>query len=490
MPLFGPYTGVLDNGGNTVRLERPDVPVGGVTPYVLVDEATYSPQAPWPASANSQGMSLNRRGVSSFGDVAGSWSSAAPTPGIFSIDTTAPNATIAAVSPNPRSTPVSSIAVNFSEQVSGVTLASLSLSRDGGPNLLASGLPTLTTNDNITWTLGNLTGLTAALGNYTLTLTANGSGITDLSGNPLASNATGGFTVIVGQWKGPAGGSFNTAANWADSVVPNATDAVARFLSGSYGITAPATITVDSPVTVGSIVFDSPNSYTLSGPASITFSSSTAPQISVLSGSQTITMPVALNGNVTVSSGAALTIGGLQANALVIGSGAVVTIAPSNSSGGSMSGVVASVPAPSSVSASPTVQVSALSASVLAGGIGDGTSSCVGYSLPPATPLVSSADMIVSVTAPDCPGVQSSTLVVAATSPQPSVPAIDHLLAQTDSKLLTPERWMRWRREPDDSSASLDARIKRCWICSAPMNGDCRRRVRSRTTGSGAVRDL
>ncbi len=439
VPLFGPYTGVLDNGGNTVRLERPDVPVGGVTPFVLIDEASYSPLSPWPSGANGQGMSLNRRGISSFGDVAASWSSAPPTPGSFSVDATAPSATIAAVSPNPRSTPVGSITLNFSEQVSGVTLASLSLSRDGGPNLLASGSPTLTTSNNIMWTLGNLTGLTGAVGNYILTLTAAGSGITDLAGNSMVNNATGGFTVIVGQWKGPAGGSFNLPSNWADSVVPNATDAVARFLSGTYGITAPAVVTVDSPITVGSIVFDSPNSYTLSGPAGITFSSSAAPQISVLSGSHTINMPLALAGSTTVAAGAGLTIGGLQANSLVIGAGAVVTIAASNSSGGGMSGTADTAQA-SFDSARSTEQVSAPSAAVFAGTSG------------PAA-----ADINAGATAPNCPGVQPSTLVVGATSPQPSVAAIDHLLAPVDSKLLTPERWMRWRREPDESGAPLAA---------------------------------
>jgi hypothetical protein len=346
---------------------------------------------------------------------------------------------------------VSSITINFSEQVSSVTLASLSLSRDGGPNLLTSGSPTLTTSNNITWTLGNLTALTGALGNYTLTLTATGSGITDLAGNPLASGATSGFAVIVGQWKGPAGGSFNTSANWADGVVPNAIDAAARFLSGTYGITAPAVITVDSPVTVGSIVFDSPNSYTLSGPAGITFSSSTSPQISVLSGSQTITMPVALSGTVTVASGAALTLASLQANSLVIGSGSVVTIAASNSSGGGMIAAAPTAQTPSSDSAGLAMQPSVSSAAALAGGSGDPSTTRYGGNLSQvaqASPLIQGADMSVSATADDCPGVQFSRLVFAAASPQRSVAAIDHLLARADDTLLTPERWMRWQHEP------------------------------------------
>jgi hypothetical protein len=74
--------------------------------------------------------------------------------------------------------------VGFSEAISGFDLADLKLARDGGSNLL-TGAQTLTTTDNITWTLGGIAGLTGTSGSYVLTLTASGSGITDLVGNPL-----------------------------------------------------------------------------------------------------------------------------------------------------------------------------------------------------------------------------------------------------------------------------------------------------------------
>jgi hypothetical protein len=453
VPLFGPYDSVLDNGGNTVRLERPDLPVGMTTPYVLVDEATFGTQPPWPAAPNGQGASLNRRGFSSFGDVAGSWASADPTPGIFSLDITTPTASIGAVSPNPRSNPVDALAINFSEQVVGITLASLSLSRDGGPNLLASGSPTLTTSDNITWTLGNLSGLTGALGNYTLALTATGSGITDLAGNPLVNGATGSFSVIVGQWKGPTGGSFNDAANWADGTVPNMTDAVARFLFGTYGITAPAVITVDSPVTVGSIVLDSPNSYTLSGPAGITFRSSTTSQVSVLGGSHTIAMPLVLNGNITVAAGAGLTISGLQANALVIGSGGLVTIAASDSSGGGMSEAPAFVQPTTTDTANAETELTGSSALVLARGAGADAGDSSGQAQ--GLLLLSDPDTSLSETPANRPGA-SSLVCNVPTERSPST-AIDHVPAHSEGESLLRQRWIRWRRQPANSAAH-DAR--------------------------------
>ncbi len=109
------------------------------------------------------------------------------------IDASPPTASITAVSPSPRNTPVSSLQIVFSEPVSGVTISSFSLTNGSGPNLLTSS-QTLTTSDNITYTLGNLAGLTGASGSYTLSLPAS-SNITDSSGGFLASGTT--VTFII-----------------------------------------------------------------------------------------------------------------------------------------------------------------------------------------------------------------------------------------------------------------------------------------------------
>ena len=58
---------------------------------------------------------------------------------------------------------------------------------------------TLTSSDNLTWTLGNLASLTDPTqhwDSYTLTLTAAGSGITGPASNPLTNNASTAFTVL------------------------------------------------------------------------------------------------------------------------------------------------------------------------------------------------------------------------------------------------------------------------------------------------------
>jgi hypothetical protein len=106
----------------------------------------------------------------------------------FTVDTVAPTASIAAVSPDPRTTPVTSITISFSESVTGFGLADLAFTRDGATVALTSaslsGGPT-------SYTLGGLSGLTGADGAYTLTLLAGG--VQDGLGHPLAAN-------VVEQW--------------------------------------------------------------------------------------------------------------------------------------------------------------------------------------------------------------------------------------------------------------------------------------------------
>ena len=92
----------------------------------------------------------------------------------WAVDATAPTATITAVTPDPRSTTVGSVTITFNEAISGFDLGDLTLTRNG--TSLLPGAATLTTADNITWTLGSLAGLTDADGNYVLTVVAAGVG--------------------------------------------------------------------------------------------------------------------------------------------------------------------------------------------------------------------------------------------------------------------------------------------------------------------------
>lgn len=103
------------------------------------------------------------------------------------MDVTPPTATMAAVAPDPRSTAVPSVAVTFSESVTGVDIADFSLTRDAAPVTLAGAS---VTGSGISWTVTGLAASTGTNGTYVLTLTALGSGIQDTVTNALAANAS------------------------------------------------------------------------------------------------------------------------------------------------------------------------------------------------------------------------------------------------------------------------------------------------------------
>ncbi len=90
---------------------------------------------------------------------------------------------ITAISPNPRNTPVSSVQVTFNEPVNLATFttSALTLTDNGGSNLISSAV-TISLVSGATYQLSGLSGLTAAEGNYTLTV--NAADIQDQNGNP------------------------------------------------------------------------------------------------------------------------------------------------------------------------------------------------------------------------------------------------------------------------------------------------------------------
>ncbi|MBN1674756.1 MAG: lamin tail domain-containing protein [Kiritimatiellae bacterium] len=82
--IFGPYTGVLDNGGESVKLWRPDTPDPEGVPYILVDRVKYSDNSPWPESTDGGGPSLERQAADAYGNDPVNWTAslgAGGTPG-------------------------------------------------------------------------------------------------------------------------------------------------------------------------------------------------------------------------------------------------------------------------------------------------------------------------------------------------------------------------------------------------------------------------
>ena len=111
----------------------------------------------------------------------------------FVVDLIPPVGTIQPVTPDPRSTPVGMVTVDFDEGVSGVDITDFSLLVDGNQVDLA-GIGGLVQVNSQQYTL-DLTTVTAQSGDYSLTVTAAGSGIVDALGNAIATDITESFVV-------------------------------------------------------------------------------------------------------------------------------------------------------------------------------------------------------------------------------------------------------------------------------------------------------
>ena len=84
VPVFGPWSGALNNAGETLRLRRPGDPEpDGAVPRPRVDRVAYRPEAPWPVAADGDGSSLERRPLDAYGNDPASWFASVPggTPG-------------------------------------------------------------------------------------------------------------------------------------------------------------------------------------------------------------------------------------------------------------------------------------------------------------------------------------------------------------------------------------------------------------------------
>ncbi|MEI8373033.1 MAG: autotransporter-associated beta strand repeat-containing protein [Planctomycetota bacterium] len=100
------------------------------------------------------------------------------------------------------------------------------------------------------------------------------------------------------RWAVDSNGTWSSTSNWSGGS-PNSIGSQALF---SDGITAPRTVTVDVPVTVGTLTFNNANKYTISGAQTLTLQASTgsAAVINVVSGGHEISTPMALGSSTNV----------------------------------------------------------------------------------------------------------------------------------------------------------------------------------------------
>src|SRR5204862_4677537 len=88
--IVGPYSGVLQDSGERLRLERPDSPDTNGVPYIVVDEVRYNDKLPWPIGADGDGPSLQRRAPTDYGNEPTNWFASGITPGAANVLNTAP----------------------------------------------------------------------------------------------------------------------------------------------------------------------------------------------------------------------------------------------------------------------------------------------------------------------------------------------------------------------------------------------------------------
>lgn len=82
MPVIGPYSGVLQDSGERLKLQHPGTAdTNGIVPYITVDEVRYNDRAPWPPAPDGSGPSLARRYPPDYANDPINWMSAVPTPG-------------------------------------------------------------------------------------------------------------------------------------------------------------------------------------------------------------------------------------------------------------------------------------------------------------------------------------------------------------------------------------------------------------------------
>ncbi len=85
VPVYGPWSGRLDNAGETIELKCPDQPEwDGSVPYILVEKVKYGSVLPWPDGAAGTGNSLQRAALLAYANDPTNWFSAIPTAGTLS----------------------------------------------------------------------------------------------------------------------------------------------------------------------------------------------------------------------------------------------------------------------------------------------------------------------------------------------------------------------------------------------------------------------
>ena len=228
VPIFGPYTGALDNNGERLSLEKPAPPyidaTSGLTvvPFVIVDNVRYNNAAPWPTGAAGAGPSLQRTNSALYADDPANWFASGITPGAANALNAPP--TVALASPANGASFTLPVAIplvaNAGDTDGFITKVEF---YDGAVKIGEA----TTAPYNIAWS-------TAAAGSHTITAHAIDSGLAVTTSAAITISVTG--SGVGGNGTGWSAQYYNDASGTSHLVDPplgTRTDATINFDIGS-----------------------------------------------------------------------------------------------------------------------------------------------------------------------------------------------------------------------------------------------------------------
>ncbi len=162
----------LNGGPNLITSAVTITPVSGSTYRINGLDTLTGADGAYQLTVSAVGVQDNEGNIGE-GSLSESWTMSATAPFVSSVS---------GVTPGPRNTPVSSVQVTFSGALnpSSFTTSALTLTFDGGPNLISNGV-TIAQISTDTYEVNGLAGLTASDGNYVLAV--NAADVTDARGD-------------------------------------------------------------------------------------------------------------------------------------------------------------------------------------------------------------------------------------------------------------------------------------------------------------------
>ena len=224
--IFGPYNTVvnpnaLDNSGERLSLEMPDVPivVNSVTtvPYDIIDSVRYNDKLPWPVLADGGGPSLQRLTGSAYADDPANWIASGTTPGTANSANVAPSISITLPADNTSVTVPANVTFQSTASDTDGTIVKVEY-YDG---TLKIGEATVAPYPFVWAATGGVHTITAKAIDNAVSVTTS-SPITLFANAPVSQGLKGEYFTNIAVFGNPAGTRIDATVNFGPAGFPNA----------------------------------------------------------------------------------------------------------------------------------------------------------------------------------------------------------------------------------------------------------------------------